>query len=134
MLALTVFYTDAMSGSRDTIWKTTDGGASWSKLPLPTPGVTPQITYTDLQALDANTVFVTGNGYPRQVVFKTTDGGQTWTDISSNIGTLGIGTEFYRQFHDGDAEDAEGRGQYRLCQIHQDSLYELGRGTGTHVT
>ena len=89
-----------MSGSRDTIWKTTDGGATWAKLPLPTPGVTPQISYTDLQALDANTVFVTGNGFPRQVVFKTTDGGQTWADISGNLSTLGIGNINGVRMHD----------------------------------
>ncbi len=89
-----------MSGSRDTIWKTTDGGTTWSKLPLPTPGVTPQISYTDLQALDANTVFVTGNGFPRQVVFKTTDGGQTWTDISGNLQALGIGNFTGVRMHD----------------------------------
>lgn len=89
-----------MSGTRDTIWKTTDGGTTWSKLPLPTPGVTPQITYTDLQALDANTVFVTGNGFPRQVVFKTTDGGQTWTDISGNLQALGIGNFNGVRMHD----------------------------------
>lgn len=89
-----------MSGTRDTIWKTTDGGATWAKLPLPTPGVTPQISYTDLQALDANTVFVTGNGFPRQVVFRTTDGGQTWTDISSNLATLGIGNLNGVRMHD----------------------------------
>ena len=89
-----------MSGTRDTIWKTTDGGATWAKLPLPTPGVTPQITYTDLQALDANTVFVTGNGYPRQVVFKTTDGGQTWSDISGNLQALGIGNFNGVRMHD----------------------------------
>jgi gliding motility-associated-like protein len=89
-----------MSGTRDTIWKTTDGGASWFKLPLPTPGVTPQISYTDLQALDANTVFVTGNGFPRQVVFRTTDGGQTWTNISSNLAALGIGNLNGVRMHD----------------------------------
>jgi gliding motility-associated-like protein len=89
-----------MSGNRDTIWKTTDGGASWFKLPLPTPGVTPQISYTDLQALDANTVFVTGNGFPRQVVYKTTDGGQTWTNISGNLAALGIGNFNGIRMHD----------------------------------
>lgn len=89
-----------MSGTRDTIWKTTDGGTTWSKLPLPTPGVTPQISYTDLQALDANTVFVTGNGYPRQVVFKTIDGGQTWNDISGNLAALGIGNINGVRMHD----------------------------------
>jgi len=76
------------AGSRDTIWKTTDAGVTWFKLPLPTPGVSPQITYSDMFALDDNTVIVTGNGFPRMVVFKTTDGGNTWADITSNAITL----------------------------------------------
>ncbi len=79
------------AGSRDTIYKTTDGGVTWNKLPLPTPGVTPQISYKDMFALDANTVFLVGNAFPRKVVFRTTDGGATWTDISGNISTLGTG-------------------------------------------
>jgi len=79
------------AGNRDTIYKTTDAGVTWNKLPLPTPGVTPQITYKDMIALDANTVFVIGNGFPRKVIFRTTDGGATWTDVSGNIGTLGVG-------------------------------------------
>ena len=72
-------------GSRDTVWKTTDGGVTWNKLPLPTPGVTPQITYTDMFALDDNTIFLVGNGFPRKVVFKSTNGGTTWQDITGNI-------------------------------------------------
>ncbi len=79
------------AGNRDTIYKTTDGGVSWNKLPLPFPGVTPQITYTDMFALNANTVFLTGNGFPRKVVIKTTDGGNTWTDITGNIPAFGAG-------------------------------------------
>ena len=76
------------SGNKDTIWKTTDAGATWTKLPLPFPGVTPQISYTDMFALDANTVFLCGNGFPRKVVIKTTDGGATWQDITGNITTI----------------------------------------------
>jgi gliding motility-associated-like protein len=76
------------AGNRDTIYKTTDGGVTWNKLPLPFPGITPQITYTDMYALDANTVYLCGNGFPRKVVIKTTDGGNTWTDITSNILTI----------------------------------------------
>ncbi|MBL7733242.1 MAG: gliding motility-associated C-terminal domain-containing protein [Chitinophagaceae bacterium] len=89
-----------VAGSRDTIWKTTNGGVSWSKLPLPTPGVTPQISYTDMFALDANTVYLTGNGFPRKVVFRTTDGGNTWQDITNNILTLGGGNLNGVIFHD----------------------------------
>ncbi len=76
------------AGNRDTIYKTTDGGVTWNKLPLPYPGVTPQIQYRDMYALDANTVFLVGIGFPRKVVIKTTDGGATWTDITGNITTV----------------------------------------------
>jgi len=79
------------AGNRDTIWKTTDGGVTWNKLPLPFPGITPQIQYRDMFALDANTVFLVGNGFPRKVVIKTTDGGATWTDITGNILLTGVG-------------------------------------------
>lgn len=89
-----------VAGSRDTIWKTTDAGVTWSKLPLPTPGVTPQITYTDMFALDNNTVFLTGNGFPRKVVYRTTDGGNTWQDITNNILALGGGNLNGVIFHD----------------------------------
>lgn len=89
-----------VAGNRDTIWKTIDGGVTWSKLPLPTPGVTPQITYTSMFALDNNTVFLTGNGFPRKVIFRTMDGGSTWTDITNNIIALGGGNLNGVLFHD----------------------------------
>ncbi len=88
------------AGSRDTIYKTTDGGITWNKLPLPTPGVTPQITYRDMFALDANTVFLVGNGFPRRFVYRTTDGGATWQDISGNIVAQGAGNFTGVLFHD----------------------------------
>lgn len=79
------------AGNRDTIYKTTDGGLTWNKLPLPTPGVTPQITYRDMFAVNDNLVFIVGNGFPRKVVFRTTDGGATWQDISGTISAQGAG-------------------------------------------
>lgn len=88
------------AGNRDTIYKTTDGGITWNKLPLPTPGITPQITYRDMYALDANTVFIVGNGFPRKVVYRTTDGGATWTDITGNILTLPGGNLTGIMMHD----------------------------------
>lgn len=92
--------TGYVSGTRDTIWKTTDGGITWNKLPLPTPGVTPQITYTDMFALNENVVFLTGNGFPRKVVFRTTDGGATWQEITNNITSFGGGNLNAVLFHD----------------------------------
>lgn len=88
------------AGNRDTIYKTTDGGVTWNKLPLPFPGVTPQIQYRDMYALDANTVFLVGIGFPRKVVIKTTDGGATWTDITGNIIALGLGNLTGIMMHD----------------------------------
>jgi gliding motility-associated-like protein len=88
------------SGNRDTIYKTIDGGVTWNKLPLPFPGVTPQIQYRDMYALDANTVFLVGIGFPRKVVIKTTDGGATWTDITGNILTTGVGNLTGIMMHD----------------------------------
>jgi gliding motility-associated-like protein len=89
------------AGSRDTIYKTTDAGVTWTRLPLPNGGVAPQLTYTDMFALDANTVFIVGNGYPKIAVYKTTDGGATWTDITADIRTLGGGGYLYSvMFHD----------------------------------
>ncbi len=89
------------AGSRDTIWKTTDAGVTWFKLPLPTPGITPQITYSDMFALDDNTVFLVGTGFPRQVAFKTTDGGNTWVDITSNAITIRPESNIFGvMFHD----------------------------------
>lgn len=88
-------------GTRDTVWKTTDGGVTWNKLPLPTPGVTPQITYNDMFALDANTVFLVGNGFPRKAIFRTTDGGNTWQDITSNaLAIFPVGNFNSVVFHD----------------------------------
>lgn len=87
-------------GTRDTVWKTSDGGVTWNKLPLPTPGVTPQITYTDMFALDANTVFLVGNGFPRRVIFRTTDGGSTWQDITGNAATIFPSNFNSVRFHD----------------------------------
>lgn len=90
-----------VTGSRDTVWKTIDGGVTWNKLPLPTPGVTPQITYTDMFALDNNTVFLVGNGFPRKVIFRTTDGGNTWQDILGNSAAiLPVGNYNSVVFHD----------------------------------
>jgi subtilisin-like proprotein convertase family protein/photosystem II stability/assembly factor-like uncharacterized protein len=77
-------------GSRNYVFKTTDAGATWTDI-TPFPALTPQITYTNMQALNKDTIFVVGVGFPRKVVYRTTDGGANWTDITSNILTLGVG-------------------------------------------
>jgi photosystem II stability/assembly factor-like uncharacterized protein/subtilisin-like proprotein convertase family protein len=77
-------------GTRNYVFKTTDAGATWTDI-TPFPALTPQVTYTNMQALNKDTIFVVGVGFPRKVVYRTTDGGANWTDITSNILTLGVG-------------------------------------------
>jgi|GEM_PF-495433 len=79
-----------MCGNRGSVYKTIDGGATWTDI-SPFPALTPVLSYTDIQALDVNTVVVVGNGFPRKAVYKTIDGGATWTDITGNILTTGAG-------------------------------------------
>lgn len=83
-----------VAGSRNGVYKTTDGGLTWAKI-NPFPALNENVggayvTYTSIFALDDNTVFVLGNifttaGFKR--LYKTTDGGVTWTDISAGINT-----------------------------------------------
>jgi photosystem II stability/assembly factor-like uncharacterized protein len=90
-----------ITGNRGAVYKTTDAGATWTNIsPFPALNISPAgfansaVSYTDIQALDANTVFVVGNMFTtvnNRRIYKTTDGGATWTDISSNIDLLSGG-------------------------------------------
>lgn len=79
-----------VAGSRSAIYKTTDGGVTWTDI-SPFPAITPLITFTEVFAVNDNTVFACGNGFPRKVVFKSIDGGVNWTDITGNIPALATG-------------------------------------------
>ncbi len=72
------------AGDKGRVYKTINGGTNWVDI-SPFPVLNDMISYTGISVLDNNTVFVTGNGYPRQVVYKTTDGGANWIDISPVI-------------------------------------------------
>lgn len=99
------------AGSRNGIYKTNDGGATWTSInPFPAINQFPTgfpntaITYTDIQALDDNTVFVVGNMFTNtgiKRVYKTTDGGANWVDITANIpALLPVGNITSVMFHD----------------------------------
>lgn len=76
-----------VAGSQGAIYKTTDGGVTWTDI-SPFPALTPKLTYTEVFAIDDNTVFACGNGFPRKAVYKSIDGGANWTDITGNILTI----------------------------------------------
>ncbi|MGH2553967.1 MAG: gliding motility-associated C-terminal domain-containing protein [Chitinophagaceae bacterium] len=90
-----------ISGNRGAVYKTINGGATWTNIsPFPAINISPvgfansAVTYTDIFALDNNTVFVVGNMFTtanNRRIYKTTDGGANWTDISSNIDLLSGG-------------------------------------------
>ena len=63
------------SGSASSVLRTTDGGATWQKLSV----TSDQLDFRDVDAIDANTVYLLsiGNG-PASRIYKTTDGGVTW--------------------------------------------------------
>lgn len=90
-----------MCGNRGAVYKTTDAGATWTNIsPFPAINISPAgfassaVSYTDIIALDNNTVFVVGNMFTsanNRRIYKTIDGGASWIDISSNIDLLSSG-------------------------------------------
>jgi gliding motility-associated-like protein len=99
------------AGSRNGIYKTTDGGATWTSMnPFPAVNQFPPgfpntaITYTEIMAVDDNTVFVVGNMFTTtgiKRVYKTIDGGANWIDITGNIpAQFPVGNTTGVLFHD----------------------------------
>jgi photosystem II stability/assembly factor-like uncharacterized protein len=65
------------SGSNGTIIRTTDGGRTWTRLPIPD---TDALDFRDIDAFDERTAYALSIG-PGDAsrIYKTTDGGTTWT-------------------------------------------------------
>jgi gliding motility-associated-like protein len=99
------------AGSRNAIYKTVDGGTTWTSInPFPAVNQFPTgfpntaITYTEIMAVDVNTVFAVGNMFTStgiKRVYKTIDGGANWIDITGNIpALLPVGNITSVLFHD----------------------------------
>ncbi|MGB4843189.1 MAG: YCF48-related protein, partial [Ferruginibacter sp.] len=100
-----------VAGNRNSIWKTIDGGATWTDV-SPVPSLSANMNYTGLQALNTDTVFATGNGFPAKVIYRTTDGGATWVDITNNLTSLGGGNINGINMHNVDSGYAVSPGGY----------------------
>jgi len=75
----------------DGMYKSTDGGKTWSHIGL---ADTQQIGMIRVDPRDANTVFVAALGHPygpnaQRGVFKSTDGGKTWNKVLGPNGDTG---------------------------------------------
>ena len=78
----------ATSGS---VYKTINGGTSWSTISAGLPTGLAEITRIAVDNTDANNVFVTFSGYSASnKVFVTTDGGLSWNNISSGLPNLPV--------------------------------------------
>jgi len=65
------------SGSRGTCLRTTDGGATWTTVPVPGAEA---LDFRDVQGVDANTAYLLSIGKGEvSRVYKTIDGGAHWT-------------------------------------------------------
>ena len=65
------------SGSGNTILRTEDGGATWTKLPNPT---TDKLDFRDINAVSERVAYVLSIGSgPASRIYKTADAGATWT-------------------------------------------------------
>ena len=77
------------STSNRGVWKTTDGGASWTQLPG-----SPAIAGTLAAAPGADVVYAVAGTWPVQTIYKTQNGGASWTDTGFPVpppNTGGIG-------------------------------------------
>jgi len=62
------------SGSRGSVIKTVDGGATWQDVSVEEADT---LDFRDIAAFDENTAIILSAGLPA-VIYKTTDGGQSW--------------------------------------------------------
>ncbi len=73
------------------VWKTTDGGASWTELPRPSgPLSKDSLAYRNYSTIviDPNSKFIPGKGHQRIYIvgrgglYRSDNGGETWKDLS----------------------------------------------------
>lgn len=81
----------AYIGTDNSVWKSSDDGASWTQLDLDI-GANDTVLAVAIDPADENTVYIgvsAALGYQDQNVLRSTDAGSTWTDITPNVSSMG---------------------------------------------
>jgi photosystem II stability/assembly factor-like uncharacterized protein len=85
------------AGRATAIYKTTDGGSSWSNITGSLP-VSGRISDIDVDNTNANNVYVTLSGYVAgDKVFYSNNGGSTWTNYSTGLPNLPVNCIVYKK-------------------------------------
>ena len=81
-----IMYCSQWDGTDDSIWKTTNGGTSWTKLTaLPLPNNNDRVKMA-LSSTDPNVLWVSVTyGSNGKKVYKTIDGGLTWINLTTAL-------------------------------------------------
>jgi hypothetical protein len=77
------------------IWKTTDGGMSWTRLSIVNLGT---VTSLCVKNDDPQTVWYTVGGYNSVGVRKSTNGGSSWTNCSNGLPPIPVYSIVYNKF------------------------------------
>jgi photosystem II stability/assembly factor-like uncharacterized protein len=72
-------------GEQSKLWKTFNGGTSWSDVTGTLPVGSGNITSVAIKNDDENTLWVTMGGFNALRVFQSTNGGASWTNISTGL-------------------------------------------------
>jgi photosystem II stability/assembly factor-like uncharacterized protein len=115
-----------VSGSRGTVLRSLDGGATWQN--VSPPGLN-ALDFRDVDAMDAKTAYILsiGNGGASRIL-KTVDGGATWSETFKNLDADGFfdAMAFWDKDH-GIAVSDSSKGLFRIITTAD------GGGTWTRV-
>lgn len=90
--------TQVIYAARSTsIYKTTNGGGTWTAITGTLPVASAAITYIEVDPLDENNIWVTFSGYSSSnKVFVSTNGGSSWTNYSTGLPNLPVNCIVYQ--------------------------------------
>ncbi len=73
-----------------TLYKTSNGGSTWSNITGSLPTGSSNITYISVKDGDPNTIWVSMGEFNTHGVYESTDGGSSWTNISAGLPQLPV--------------------------------------------